>query len=136
MKEKFYGCIEKETIRPSKDVDTGFYMGEWRRFYDFDLKEIENIQALDEVFDDVYTNPDVSPFHTSFRFIQYQGQKTRILVNNKSLIENAQHELETTKLESDGEIIKCIDSFSNAFGESCVRKALDNWHKSAESFKI
>ncbi|XP_055958674.1 uncharacterized protein LOC130013996 [Patella vulgata] len=123
----------KGDMRPPKDVDTSFYIGEWRRFYDFDLNENENVQDFDEVFHDVYTNPDRSPFHKSFRFVSFRDQKTQILVNKKSLIENDQHELETTKFESDGEIIKCLNSFTNAIDESCVRKALDNWRKSAKS---
>ncbi|KAK6196154.1 hypothetical protein SNE40_001436 [Patella caerulea] len=119
----------KGDIRPPSDKDPGVFEGEWRRFYDLDLQEVESVHDFDVVFEDVYTNPELTPFHRSLLFVLFKDQKTQILANNKSLIENNQHQLETNQFKSDEELLKCLNSLTEAFDVSSVRKALDNWRK-------
>ena len=80
------GCPVR--ARGCRDPPINFYLGEWRRFYMAEVKSTTDVTYFDKYFEGVWTQPDLSPFHTSIRVVGFPNKKAVMVVNQKMMIED------------------------------------------------
>ncbi|ESO98464.1 hypothetical protein LOTGIDRAFT_174273 [Lottia gigantea] len=109
------------------DPKTSFYKDGWRKFSEFRIEdETKDASSLNDIYDNVFTNPNITPFHKSLRVIYFPGKKAKIICNKKVLLEVCDGELEVTEYESEDDLIKCINAILPMLGEELIRKALSH----------
>uniref|UniRef100_A0A0B7AMS0 arylamine N-acetyltransferase n=1 Tax=Arion vulgaris TaxID=1028688 RepID=A0A0B7AMS0_9EUPU len=111
-----------------------FVIDDWRRFYHADPDGSNNVEEFFPSFEQVFTNPKASPFHSTFRVICFPGKKAVMVINEKTLIENDKGELVPSNIEGgDAGIIQTVKQYFPIIPEELMKIALTSWRQTMQS---
>ncbi|ESP04523.1 hypothetical protein LOTGIDRAFT_237354 [Lottia gigantea] len=113
--------------RPNFVKERDINVDGWTRFYDFEIADTQNIEDFNDDYDAVYTDPQITHFHSSFHFIIFINRKAFIAHNTNILTENDENELEKIESETNEEIIRFMRNLTSSIDESTIRLALGNY---------
>ena len=101
--------------------------GEFWPFYDFTVSPTNDIDQLREIFEDIYKDTDLTPFHKSVRAVKFIDRKL-VLISNSKLVREANDGIINIEILPDDEAIVCAyKTHFPELDEVCIRRALQNW---------
>ena len=119
---RFHRKGEFRDLVPGREYD----VDGWRRLCEVDLTP-RDLSFFKQAMTDVYTIPGKNtPFLVSFRATIYKDLKLAAIKDNTLLLENDKHEIETSEISNQEEMIKTINKyFPNLFTIEEITKAID-----------
>ncbi len=112
----------KTDKRPVKPEDV---VGNWKRIVKIDMTP-QDFELFHVRMDEVYTNPAVTPFHTSVRALIYAVQKAVCIKDMSLLMENDEHSLCEVKLADEKELLQAVRKYFPQLHSTAV-DALKNY---------
>ncbi|XP_041348735.1 uncharacterized protein LOC121368177 [Gigantopelta aegis] len=124
---KILYMLGKGWFKPKIPLPFDLYIDGFRRFYSFELQFISDLRQFDDVFQNVYTLPELSPFHSNLRLISFPNKLALIFVSNKMKTENGDHEFDCVTFDDNEDLLKSYLKHFPQLGEQTVRSAIKNW---------
>ena len=122
---RFHDCLSAELVSPKPMSDTK--RDAFQIFYEFEIKPTTDHVIFNKIFDDIYTNPDLSVFHRSLRALHFPDGKLVVIVNSRLAIEKEQRDVSVTVFKDDEQLKRGYMKYFPQFGEATVKKAIANW---------
>ncbi|XP_046570573.1 uncharacterized protein LOC124278842 [Haliotis rubra] len=114
-------------FRSAKSLPYEYYIGNFRRFYDFELNLTTDLGEFDAGFDSVFTDPDITPFHDCIRAITFKDEMAVMLVNSKLMLEGDDCEFTVRQFDDDDELVEAYNKYFPQLSIGVVEKAVRNW---------
>ena len=128
--EKFRLMIDRSILYLSNDSSSKVpNSGKFVPFYEFVIRPIRDIEMIKNHMDGIYLHPEHTPFHNSIRAVKFRNKKLVLISNCKLVLEADDGSIDITILTDDEAIVAAFNEYFPEFGDSCVRKAVQNWRK-------
>ncbi len=103
---------------------------EWKLFYSWETAR-KKLEEMDAAMTSVYTDPKITPFHTSLRAVRFVHGKAVCIRDMTLLMEDNSHILQEKKLSTELEFLDAVGEHFPLLVEA-AKKALKNWTPSKE----
>ena len=102
---------------------------EFALFYEFQIRPTTNLDDINICFDDVYKNPNSTPFHRSLRAIKFNNSMTILICDSLLVLESETGQLNITTFKTDEELEKAYNRYFPELDELDVKYAIHNWRR-------
>ena len=109
-------------LSPDKPKPKGF-----SHFFSFHLNPTRNVDGFNTFFDDVYTNPNLTPFHRSLRAVKFVNKRMVVICNMRLVLELEDGQFHMATFINDDELKTAYHQYFPEFDKLDVERAIYNW---------
>ena len=113
-------------LSPEKPKLKGF-----SHFFSFHLNPTRNVDVFNTFFDDVYTNPNLTPFHRTVRAIKFTNKRMVVICNMKLVLELEDGQFHMATLINDDDLKTAYQRYFPELDKLDVERAIYNWRSEA-----